>query len=264
MEDSAYINNLSILIVSCDRYSDIWPYFFSLFHKYWTDCPWKIFLGTNHIEYSDPRVYSLRVGDDVSWADGARKMVEHLPTDYFLLLLEDFFIQNDVATKSIVDCLRTLMNLQGGYLRLRPFPKPDANIAEYSNIGAIDIDAPYRLALQAAIWKKEVFLRLVKSGETAWEMELKGTERSRNISEGFYCTWGTTIQYRAGITLGKWSPVGIRICNAEKMQIDFLQRPKMSPREFGKLQMLGIMNELLNVFPWKLRRIMKRFFLVRE
>ncbi len=253
-------NHLSILILSCDRYADIWPHFFTLFYKYWPDCPWRVFLGTNKIKLNDPKVVSLSIGEDANWADSAQKIVEKIPTDYFLVLLEDFFIRKTIMTNEITNCLLLLKELKGGYLRLRPFPKPDRHIPAYPAIGMIEENAPYRLALQAALWKKDVFLRLVQPGETAWDMEVKGTERSRSIPEAFYCTWDTTIHYRAGITLGKWSPVGLKICQEEKMQIDFSRRSKMTSEEVRKLKILEVFNNLVGVVPWKFRKAIKQLW----
>jgi hypothetical protein len=256
------VNNFSILVLSCDRYCDLWPHFFYFFFKFWPDCPWNVFLGTNKKNFVDPRVITLQIGDDTSWADGAKKMVECLPTDYFLLLLEDFFIQNTVMTTMVLDCLIILRYLNGGYLRLRPFPKPDRKISTFPSIGLIYKDAPYRLALQAAIWKKSVFLKLIQTDETAWEMELLGSNRSNCIPEGFYCTWDAVIQYRAAITLGKWSPIGIKICDEEKLSIDFNMRPKMTREEITRSLLLEILNKFINIIPWKVRKSIKRLLFV--
>ena len=43
--DKNYIKNkFAILIVSCDKYSDLWDPFFKLFFKFWPDCPFNIYL----------------------------------------------------------------------------------------------------------------------------------------------------------------------------------------------------------------------------
>jgi hypothetical protein len=162
----------------------------------------------------------------------------------------------------ILDNFRALKKLDGGYLRLRPFPKPDQHLDAFSSLGSIDLEAPYRLSLQAAIWNKNIFLQLIESGETAWDMELKGSNRSRCVSKGFYCTWKTAIHYRGAITLGKWSPIGLKISKDEGMQIDFFKRPKLTSEEIGKINSRKIVSALVNMFPWRFRRTMKN--LLRE
>ena len=262
MTDIKLIDNpstLSILVVSCDRYADIWPHFFRLFYKYWTDCPNQLFLGSNYVNYDDPKITPLLIGKDTTWADSTKQMVERLPSEYFLLFLEDFFIRRSVNTENFVECFYALKKLKGGYLRLRPFPKPDSHLSAYPNIGLIDEGAPYRLALQAAIWRKDVFLELVQPGESAWDMELKGSRRSDRSPVGFYCTWEPIIHYQSGITMGKWSPQGVKICEEENLPIDFPKRPKMTQDEIRKLNIYKYINKIINIVPWKFRRIMKKY-----
>jgi hypothetical protein len=258
------LSTLSILVASCDSYADIWPHFFKLFYKYWPDCPNQVFLGSNYTNYNDPNITPLLIGKDTTWADSTKQMVERLPSEYFLLFLEDYFIRKSVKTNNLLECFYNLKKLKGGYLRLRPFPKPDRHLSAYPNIGFIDKGAPYRLALQVAIWRKDVFLELVQTGESAWDMELKGSRRSDLSPVGFYCTWKPIIEYQSAITLGKWSPKGIKICAEEKIQIDFTKRPKMETHEIKKLYSSKVLNEFINIIPWKLRRMIKRVFYARK
>ena len=41
----------AILILSCDKFSDLWKPFFDLFWKYWPDCPYNVYLKVmkNHL-----------------------------------------------------------------------------------------------------------------------------------------------------------------------------------------------------------------------
>jgi hypothetical protein len=40
-------DNLAVIVVSCDLYSDVWKPFFTLFFKYWNDCPFPVYLTSN-------------------------------------------------------------------------------------------------------------------------------------------------------------------------------------------------------------------------
>src|SRR3989338_3266453 len=72
----------SVLVVSCDKYQDIWKPFFTLFFRYWHDCPYPIYLGSNQRIYADQRVKTIAVGDDKDWSSGFRKMLEQIPQPY--------------------------------------------------------------------------------------------------------------------------------------------------------------------------------------
>lgn len=44
----------SIIVNTCDSYSDCWEPFFKLFSVFWKDCKGKIFLNTEYKDYSFP------------------------------------------------------------------------------------------------------------------------------------------------------------------------------------------------------------------
>ena len=44
----------SIIVNTCDSYSDCWDPFFKLFSVFWKDCKGKIFLNTEYKDYSFP------------------------------------------------------------------------------------------------------------------------------------------------------------------------------------------------------------------
>ncbi|MDD5368679.1 MAG: hypothetical protein PHQ40_06335 [Anaerolineaceae bacterium] len=245
---------LSILIVSCDHYADLWKPFFALFWKNWPDCPYKVFLGANFNKFDDARVIHLLIGQEKGWSENARLMVEQVPSEYVLLLLEDFFLRSDVNNNLIIQCLMSLSELDGGYMRLKPFPKPDRKLALSPGIGLIECGAPYRTALQAAIWEKTTLLTLLKNGETAWDFELKGSRRSDDITKGFYSTWKPLINYEAGVTLGKWLPHVLERCIKQGIEVDTGARSVMSQREENIWKLHQVINFLYYSIPWKPRR----------
>jgi hypothetical protein len=248
------MNELSVLTLSCDRYADVWPAFFPLFWKNWPDCPYRVYLGTNQKQFNHPNVHILKVGPDAGWAESAQRMLEQIDSEYVLLLLEDFFLTRRVDSQKVASLFKALVDLDGAYLRLKPFPRPDHIEPARPDIGLIEPGAPYRVALQAAIWKKAVFLRLLKPGETPWQMELRGTVRSEQISEAFYSVWNPVLHYQAGITLGKWTPSALWLLQRENISPDLSARPVMMPVEALRRDCSRAAHRILNSVPWKLRR----------
>ena len=247
------MTELSVLIPSCDAYADVWRPFFALFHRHWSDCPYSVYLGSNHITCDEPNVASLLIGEDRSWACSTRRMVEQIQTPYILMILEDFLLQQRVDTCRIVRLIADLERLQGGYLRLKPFPPPDVRLARFPEIGEIEPGAPYRGALQAAIWRRDTLLSLLRDEETAWEMEIYGSRRTDMLDCGFYCVWKAALVYTAGVTLGRWTPQGVAICRQQGVTVDLARRPMMKPGEALRLRWRWATAALLGVIPWKLR-----------
>jgi len=218
--------DVTVLVVSCDKYSDLWPVFFELFFRYWPDCPYQLALGSNFKTFDDSRVKAIPIGEDVSWADSLKKMLTRVGSQYVLLLLDDFLLRKTVRTDEIRTRFKILHNRRGVYLRLRPAPPPDKAVPACP-FGEIGFGAPYRASLQAAIWNKETLASLLHPGESPWEMELLGSRRSDSIP-GFYSVWQPLIVYRHAIERGVWLRYAVRICRKEAINVDSTRRPVMS------------------------------------
>lgn len=250
---------ISVLINSCDSYSNIWISFFSIFWKYWPDCSYPIYLGTGKRPYVDHRIQMVYSGDDRVWASHTRNIINQIPTDYILMLLEDFFFYKPVDSSRVSECFYFLINQSGGYLRLKPFPKPDKKIICFPDIGEILPGAPYRTALQAAIWRKDVFLSLLKDGESAWDMECYGSRRSDRYLTGFYSTWKPVLNYEAGVTMGKWLPWAVEQCHQEGIPIDTASRTILSPQEYKRWKLRIWRTKIIDSIPWRTRRPIGNF-----
>src|SRR5438270_12060517 len=82
----------SVLVLSCDSYSDLWRPFFTLFWRHWPDCPLDVYLGTNSTRYEDARVCSLNAGRGEPWSKRLRYFLNQMDSRYVLIMLEDFFL----------------------------------------------------------------------------------------------------------------------------------------------------------------------------
>jgi hypothetical protein len=197
-------HDVAVLVNSCDKYSDIWPIFFQLFFKYWPDCPYPVFLGSNEKTYNDPRVTTLCVGADKSWADSTRAMVSMVPATNILWFLDDYLLWEPVSTPDITDLFSRFSALRANYLRFSPDggsdqlkPVIDDKILELLP------GAGYRTSLDNAFWNREMLLKLLKTGESPWDMESSGSRRSDQYS-GFYATRYIVFQRTNGLERGKW------------------------------------------------------------
>jgi len=181
-------------------------------------------------------------------------MADAIPSEYVLIMLEDFFLYDHVDTKQINELFGALLELEGVYLRLKPFPKPDHKISEFPLVGLIEPGAPYRAALQATIWKRDVFLRMLRTGETPWQMELRGSVRSEKIPESFFSVWQPALHYQAGVTLGCWKPSALNLLKREGIVPDRTARPVISGIKILEMECKRRINYLINMVPWKIRR----------
>lgn len=242
---------IAVLVTSCDRYSDLWKPFFELFRRFWPDCLFDVYLLSNHIEFADARVRSLKVGDDVSWSDNLAKAVNRLPHEYIFLFIDDLFLVGPVDHDRVLRVLDWAVNAKVNYIRLNPSQKPDRPYDDL--VGIVSPGTIYRTSTVISVWKKQVLQTLLRLHESAWDFEIKGSVRSDEY-DGFYSTWKDSIPAINGVIKGKWRGAAIKKLNSLGVEIDTVARSIMTQTEevvfFCKQQR----SRLLNALPPQQRR----------
>lgn len=193
---------LSIIVSSHDKASDLWEPFFRLFDLYWPDCPYSVFLVSNR--KSGPRrpyLKTMTVGKDQHWASNLKKVLTRIDSEYILYLQDDYFFDRPVNQKLLSQGIKFLKQHRGACLRLMPSPRPDVPIHGSKLYGLISNDAKYRVCLQAGIWKKTTLMSLLVDGEDGWDMESKGTDRSKKMKEQFFSYLGGKKDKRKNIPI---------------------------------------------------------------
>ena len=220
----------SVLVSSCDAYSDLWKPFFSLFFANWSDCPFEIYLGSNRATFSHERVRMLFSDNDPVWSKSMGNYLSQLSTPYVLLVLEDFFFRRPVQTQNIVKALEFLQRVDGQLLRLEPRPGPDRIVSD--GFGECLPGSPYRVSTQASIWNRSALQKLLVEGESIWEFEIKGTSRASAYEKGFYASPVPLIGYGHHVVQrGKWFPWEARRFGNMNIGCDFSKRQVMGTKE---------------------------------
>ena len=229
----------SVLVVSCDRYRDLWKPFFHLFSRHWPDCPLPVYLGANFASVDHPGVTNLHAGEDKSWSMNLRFFLQQIPSEYVLLLLEDFFLDAQVNSGIIEEHLKTLRDLSGTVLRLFPNPPFDYALNGHVGLGGLHILAPYRVSLQAALWNKAKLQQLIRDSESSWQFELSGTKRSRTDAGGYYCVKQPALHYQHVVERGEWFREAARRYQSEQIGCDMTARAVMTPARAWKKKVTG-------------------------
>lgn len=224
----------AVVISSCDAYSDLWEPFFTLFFRYWPDCPFPIYLISNNLIYPDSRVKTLPVGNNMSWAKDVFRALSVIPADFILYLQDDYFLQSKVETPVIEKLLEVIASQSIATIRLVGSPEPDIQFGNPFGLGGISKEAEYRVSLQAGLWRREIFRGLLKEDENPWEMEKNGSKRSQYLSEYFLSASGKKgfiPYYRfTGLKKGKWVPGALTFLKKEGISIDVCKRGVCSSR----------------------------------
>jgi hypothetical protein len=235
---TATADRTPILVVSCDAYADLWRPFFEVFWRRWPDCPFPVHLGSNHRRFDDERVTAVTVGEDRGWADGVRRMLDAVGSDYVIFFLEDFFLQREVDTSRVRRLVDLARRNEVGCLRLTrygaPFDLPSESVPGASEVGRVAKGHPYRVSAQVAVWRTDVLRSLLVPGFSPWEFEFVGSPLSERLAAEFWEVLTPVIHYDHGVEKGKWKPDGIAICAGAGVAIDVAARGVFSPADLER------------------------------
>ncbi len=169
-------SQLAILVLSCDKYSDLWDDFFNLKERFWSDCPYPCYLATDTVEYQRDGVQLIHFGNIRTWSICARKALAQIPEPYIALFLEDAFIYKQIDTSVVSEDLKFFIDNKLDFLTLernrmeRGLTKDD-ELAPH--IWRINRHRKYGIDTSAAIWEKEFLIRaLEKEDCNAWQFEV--------------------------------------------------------------------------------------------
>ena len=246
-------NNLTLIVCSCDSYSDVWYPYFVLFKENWKDFSYPIILNTETKTYSHNglsiKCLQLFLNQDlknVSWTDRMIETLKHVDSDYVMLTCEDNFIVSPVdqaAFERAFDIIKKHRRIS--MLSFAGKLRSDEKTKWIGDFGRISMRKRYRVVLDTAIWRKDALLRNLIPGESPWEFEINGTERA---------LWDFTEYYRyknydefndakpiidvpftsargIGITGGKWRWNNPDLFKRYNISFDFSERGILDKEE---------------------------------
>ncbi len=183
---SVNLNNLTILVNSCDSYEDLWEPFFKLFKKFGgelTSCPIVLNTESKKFSYDGLNIICPNAYDKpVEWGRRLRRTLNSIKTDYVFFLLDDFFLQKPANIEMISQCLTWLEgNKNIGAFNFIPIEPAQKESISYKNFCLMPIDMMYRFNAQACLWNKSILINSILDIESPWEWEIYGNIRNKTI-----------------------------------------------------------------------------------
>lgn len=173
--------NMTMLILSCDKFSDLWDGHIKLLEENWPDRDMKTYIVTDApTGKSYPGIEIINAGTDVEWSDRLAFALKQVKTDYVFITLDDYFLVKKVDNQSILDLIQMMTDEGIDYIRLFPRPKK-ATMEElhgYKKIHRVDITRNYSVNLYSGLWKKAFLENTVRIPLNAWKFEVSLHKRA--------------------------------------------------------------------------------------
>jgi len=174
----------AFVVVSCDKYSDMWGPLFKCLSKYWSDCPFEKYLVTNHMDFMCDDVNVINIGDDISYSDNLRIALECITHEWIILWLDDVFISKKVNTNRFLEILEYVKSRKAASFKFDPRMPMAYSPDSFKEVGMLPKGIKYRAGIGSTFYNKQALLRLLVPGASAWELD-RG-EIDRDMDEPFY------------------------------------------------------------------------------
>lgn len=242
----------SIFVNTCDDYRDCWDPFFQLFEKYWPEPKPRIYLNTERLDYAyrGLDIVATRAARDAGclpWGTLLRRGLSDVPDEIILYFHEDYFLCGPVETNIVTEFSR-IIRAQPDITAIRLQELGGAgpwSPCEHEMLWEVDRRSPYRISLQAGLWRTARLGALVRAHENPWQFEVWGSRRMRRQRDRILCVnrdmfapgLRQILPYPASDSLkkGKWNrDVVVDLFRKNGIELDFSSRGFFDPSEKGE------------------------------
>lgn len=176
---------MKVIVSTCDKYVYSLQGFAFLFNRYWSELQEVTIIGYKPPQTTLPPNFEfVSMGNDPGYSDWTTGVIDYLHSiddQYFVLLLEDYWLCRGVNHQAI----STLYELCHSYPKIlrmdltadRQFNGKSLPFQYLPYWGYLDLiwtppNSEYQMSLQAGIWNRNHLLGLLEPGRSIWDIEI--------------------------------------------------------------------------------------------
>ena len=207
--------NVSMVLMTCDKYEDTWNPFFSQLKVNWPEFNMPIYLGSETKTFS---FLGFNINCPLSreepieqWSMRLLKLIDKIDTEYILFFLDDFWLSQKVDNNCFNKIFSYMQeNNDIGFVCLLHEEKKFITInretlitsSEYDELNEWKKGLPFRITTQAGLWKKSYLIKLLRAHESVWYFETRATWRSKFCKERVFNVKDNLLNYPVGGVIG--------------------------------------------------------------
>ena len=169
-------NKMTMLILSCGLFSDLWDAHVYQLEKYWADRGMDTYIVTDkRQDTSYENVKVIAAGDGVEFTDRLKYALEQIESEYIFITLDDYFLIETVSNDKINTLLKLMDERGYDYIRLfkRPTKAKGKKVEGYKKINDVKIDRGYSVNLYSGIWRKDFLYSTLRESLNPWVYEVR-------------------------------------------------------------------------------------------
>ena len=212
----------TVLVCSCDKYTDVLGPFSVLWRKFWPDCPFETVLVT---ETAEPAGFDrvICAGKGKPWCENLAIALKEIVTPYILMLMDDYYLESSVDTAQILRRLDETKKFDAASLRLNPKP-PGRTSCLDTDLLEMPKDVAYCVTCQTSIWNREFLLGLAERNKSAWEFERYGSFMVGDEKRPLLVTPTKEFPFVDAVHKGYWEKFGLAVCRKNGVDLGGVTR----------------------------------------
>lgn len=223
-QGQGWIVLMVLLVLSCDKNTDIFDAFRHCLEKYWKDHPDVIYAMETK---QNPYYKTICHEADISvWTKRIRATLEDIDDDQILLIMDDFFIRQPVDTKRI-EYLSTKLSGNIAHFCFEKSYDPNDAETDIEGMKRRQHGSMYEVCLNCGLWQKDKLIDVLSRDTNPWDIEINQDNRGYDyyINSGDYIVdWGYVTWVPTGLFRGKWCRNIIPFFESEGIEMDYSKR----------------------------------------
>ena len=218
------VNDLTIVVCSCDSYEDTWEPFRHCIEKYWRGHPEIIYKTETK---DNPYYRTVRTNYPIEqWTRGVREALDYVETSKVLLMMDDCFIRRPVDEERLEDALHLLQGNVANVNLERSWDPEDTHY--HTGIKRRHHGSQFEVSIMCGLWQKECLYNVMSIDGSPWDVEQAQNNCNYDylinagediIDFGYVRTW---VPF--GISRGKWCLEILPFFEHERITIDYTKR----------------------------------------
>ena len=187
---------MKVVVFGSDRYLErLFPHFNHFYKKFWPDNPWSTQVVSQTAVVSE--YPTLSTGPDDNFSDQLLRWVRGEEDEPFIMLLDDYFLSQPVATDVVEHCYDVMLaDPTVMHINLWVIGGDKASVRYDDILDEFERGkCRWLLQNQAGMWRPLLIRDLVRPGEDGWQMEIRGSRRARTYPARFLTVRESAVSY---------------------------------------------------------------------
>lgn len=233
---------LSLLVLSCDKYNDLWDNFFKLRDLFWPDSDFDWYLVTESMDYSYKNVNVIHTGKKLNWTGRLKYALDTLDSQFVGLYLDDFYISEKVNNSLIHELVEKMEKESIDHINVSDvfdslIEMPESHEYYDNHLFKIPRHKKYGISTASAIWKRDFLLSILgNEDKNAWQFEIdlcKLAMSENGLPGTILCDERKPfkVTHIPVVIQGRYYPKAIKEFSKKGLNIDYTARGLMKPKD---------------------------------